>query len=213
MIDSFKHKGRRRKLMDLLREKGIYDENVLEAMNKIPRHLFLNSVFEEHAYEDKAFPILSNQTISQPFTVAFQSQLLHMSRGEKVLEIGTGSGYQAAVLVAMGVEVYTIERHKSLHRFSRSILQQIHFKPKYQGYGDGYKGLENYAPFDKIIVTAGANFIPKALLQQLKIGGILVIPLGEEIQVMTSVLKLDEDRFEKREHGQFQFVPMLKEKE
>ncbi len=213
MIDSFKHKGRRKKLMQELREKGITERNVLAGMYEVPRHLFLNSIFEEHAYEDKAFPILSDQTISQPFTVAFQTQLLQLQKGEKVLEIGTGSGYQAAVLVAMGAEVYTIERHKPLYRFSQSVLESIRLKPKYQSYGDGYLGLPNYAPFDKIIVTAGATIIPRALLEQLKIGGIMVIPLGEEVQTMTSILKISDQEFEKHEHGSFQFVPLLKEKE
>ncbi len=213
MIDSFKHKGRRKKLIQALSEKGITDTQVLEAMNKVPRHFFMNSVFEEHAYQDKAFPILANQTISQPYTVGFQSQLLQLQKGEKVLEVGTGSGYQAAVLVAMGAEVYTIERHKPLYEFSKSVLREINLRPKYQSYGDGFKGLENYAPFDKIIVTAGPNFIPKALLQQLKIGGILVIPVGNETQTMTSILKVSNTEFEKHEHGTFQFVPMLKEKE
>ncbi len=213
MIDSFKHKGRRKKLMEVLSEKGIYDEKVLDAMNQVPRHFFLNSIFEEHAYEDKAFPILSNQTISQPYTVAFQSQMLQLTPGEKVLEIGTGSGYQTAVLVAMKAEVYTIERHKSLYQFSKSILKEIGMKPKYQGYGDGYKGLSNYAPFDKMIVTAGAESIPKELLKQLSVGGLLIIPIGQEEQTMTSVLKLDEERYEQRTHGNFRFVPMLKKKE
>ncbi|MXV38717.1 protein-L-isoaspartate(D-aspartate) O-methyltransferase [Flavobacteriaceae bacterium Ap0902] len=212
-MESFKHKGKRRKLVELLQEKGIEDERVLNAINQVPRHLFLNSVFEDHAYEDKAFPIAADQTISHPYTVAFQSSLLDLHPGEKVLEIGTGSGYQTAVLVAMGAEVYTIERQKNLVDFSRNMLQKINLEPKYQTYGDGYKGLPSFAPFDKIIVTAGAPSLPTLLVQQLKIGGIAVIPIGEENQKMYTYLRVDERKYEQMEFGAYKFVPMLEKRD
>lgn len=212
-LDGFKHRGKRKQLINLLRKKGISDENVLEAMNKVPRHLFLTSAFEDHAYEDKAFPIAANQTISHPYTVAFQSSLLHISPGDKILEVGTGSGYQTAVLVAMRAEVYTIERQKSLVDFSRNILGKIQMEPRYQTYGDGYKGLPSFAPFDKIIVTAGAASLPSFLLQQLKIGGIAVIPIGENNQKMYSFLRVNERKYEQMEFGDYKFVPMLERKD
>lgn len=212
-LDTLKHKGKRNKLIQLLRTKGIGDEMVLEAMNQVPRHLFIDSIFEDLAYEDKAFPILSGQTISHPYTVAFQTQLLHVQRGEKILEIGTGSGYQTAVLVALGAQVFTIERQKELFEFSKKILKKIHFPPKYQTFGDGYQGISSFAPFDKIIVTAGAPNVPKILLQQLAIGGIMVIPIGDEAQKMYTILKLDINTFETMEFGDYQFVPMLENKE
>ncbi|TWP22941.1 protein-L-isoaspartate(D-aspartate) O-methyltransferase [Apibacter muscae] len=212
-LDTLKHKGKRNKLIQLLRSKGIGDEMVLEAMNQVPRHLFIDSIFEDLAYEDKAFPILSGQTISHPYTVAFQTQLLHVQRGEKILEIGTGSGYQTAVLVALGAQVFTIERQKELFEFSKKILKKIHFPPKYQTFGDGYQGISSFAPFDKIIVTAGAPNVPKMLLQQLAIGGIMVIPIGDEAQKMYTILKLDINTFETMEFGDYQFVPMLENKE
>ena len=213
MIDEFRHKGKRGQLVNLLREKGIEDENVLQAINKVPRHLFIDSAFEEFAYKDQAFPIGAGQTISHPFTVAKQSSLLHVNRGDKVLEIGTGSGYQAAVLVEMGAEVYTIERQKDLFDFSQRIFRKIKIRPKYATYGDGYKGLPSFAPFDRIIVTAGSASIPKTLLQQLKIGGIMVIPIGSENQMMTTFLRIGERDFEKMEFGDCQFVPMLERRE
>ncbi|WP_295842925.1 protein-L-isoaspartate(D-aspartate) O-methyltransferase [uncultured Apibacter sp.] len=207
--DTLKHKGKRNKLINLLKQKGITDEVVLNALNKIPRHLFIDSIFEDLAYEDRAFPILSNQTISHPYTVAFQTQLLHIQKGEKVLEIGTGSGYQTAVLVALGAQVYTIERQKELFDFSKKILRKINFLPKHQIFGDGYLGLPSFAPFDKIIITAGVPTMPKKLLEQLTIGGVMVIPIGEKEQKMYTVLKLDENTFETMEFGDYQFVPML----
>jgi protein-L-isoaspartate(D-aspartate) O-methyltransferase len=213
VIDDFKHKGKREQLIQTLRKKGIDDEEVLSAINKIPRHLFIDSAFEEHAYQDKAFPIAAGQTISHPYTVAKQTSLLHVSKGDKVLEVGTGSGFQAAVLVALGAEVYTIERQKELFDFSQRIFKKIRIKPKYATYGDGYKGLSAFAPFDRIIVTAGSPVIPKSLLQQLKIGGIMVIPLGKENQKMTTFLRVSEKEFEKMEFGDCQFVPMLERKE
>jgi len=213
VIDEFRHKGKRGQLVNLLREKGIEDENVLQAINKVPRHLFIDSAFEEFAYKDQAFPIGAGQTISHPFTVAKQSSLLHVNRGDKVLEIGTGSGYQAAVLVEMGAEVYTIERQKDLFDFSQRIFKKIKIRPKYATYGDGYKGLPSFAPFDRIIVTAGSASIPKTLLEQLKIGGIMVIPIGSENQMMTTFLRIGERDFEKMEFGDCQFVPMLERRE
>ncbi|ADX67894.1 MULTISPECIES: protein-L-isoaspartate(D-aspartate) O-methyltransferase [Weeksella] len=208
-VDEFKHKGKRKQLMELLYRKGIEDEKVLKAMNNIPRHLFIDSAFEEFAYRDEAFPIASGQTISHPYTVAFQTSLLHVHEGEKVLEIGTGSGYQTAVLVELGAEVFSIERQKELYDFSRLILNKINKKPRYQTFGDGYKGLPAFAPFDKIIVTAGAPYLPEELLKQLKLGGIMVIPIGKENQKMYTYLRLDDHNFEVLEFGDYQFVPML----
>jgi len=213
VIDDFKHKGKREQLIRMLREKGIEDNSVLEAMNKVPRHLFMDSAFEEFAYQDKAFPIAAGQTISHPFTVATQTSLLQLSKGEKVLEIGTGSGYQTAVLVLMGAEVYTIERQKELFDFSHRIFKKIRIKPMFATFGDGYQGMPAFAPFDRIIVTAGSPTIPKALLKQLKIGGMMVIPIGKNQQMMTVFLRLSEKDFEKVEFGDCQFVPMLERKE
>ena len=212
-VDDFKHQGRRKMLVDLLSSKGIEDRKVLEAINIVPRHLFLDSAFVEFAYRDEAFPIAAGQTISHPFTVASQTQLLDVHPNEKVLEIGTGSGYQTAVLVAIGAEVFTIERQKELFDFSKIILKKINLEPRYQTYGDGYKGLPSFAPFDKIIVTAGAPEIPTDLLQQLKIGGIMVIPVGEKSQQMIVIIRLEEDKFEKYLFGDFKFVPMLESRD
>ncbi len=212
-VDDFKHQGRRKMLVDLLSSKGIEDMKVLEAINIVPRHLFLDSAFVEFAYRDEAFPIAAGQTISHPFTVAFQTQLLDVHPNEKVLEIGTGSGYQTAVLVAIGAEVFTIERQKELFDFSKIILKKINLEPRYQTYGDGYKGLPSFAPFDKIIVTAGAPEIPKDLLHQLKVGGVMVIPVGEKSQQMIVIIRLNEDQFEKYEFGDFKFVPMLESRD
>ena len=212
-VDDFKHQGRRKMLVDLLSSKGIEDRKVLEAINIVPRHLFLDSAFVEFAYRDEAFPIAAGQTISHPFTVAFQTQLLDVHPNEKVLEIGTGSGYQTAVLVAIGAEVFTIERQKELFDFSKIILKKINLEPRYQTYGDGYKGLPSFAPFDKIIVTAGAPEIPNDLLHQLKVGGVMVIPVGEKSQQMIVVIRLDEEKYEKYEFGDFKFVPMLESRD
>lgn len=209
MKDEFKHKGQRLQLVNLLREKGINDENVLQAINQIPRHLFLNSAFENFAYQDKAFPIAAGQTISQPFTVATQSSLLELKKGEKVLEIGTGSGFQTAVLIAMGADVYTIERQKELFEFSQKMFKKIKLKPRYATYGDGYKGLPTFGPFDKILVTAGAENLPTKLLQQLKVGGKMIIPIGKEKQIMTIISRIDEKQYEQIQYGECQFVPML----
>ena len=213
MNDSFKHKGLRNQLVEIIKSKGINDEKVLNAIGNVPRHLFMDSGFIDHAYQDKAFPISANQTISQPFTVAFQTELLKLKKGDKVLEVGTGSGYQAAVLCELGANVYTIERQGELYKKVVNFLPTINYYPKKIIYGDGYGGLEDESPFDSIVVTAGAPLVPKALLNQLKIGGRLVIPLGENIQIMTLYVKISDDNFDIKEYGEFQFVPLLKEKE
>jgi protein-L-isoaspartate(D-aspartate) O-methyltransferase len=210
--DSAKHQGLRNQLIKLLQGRGITDIAVLDAINKIPRHLFLDSSFEDYAYQDKAFPIGSGQTISQPYTVAFQSQLLEVKKDQKILEIGTGSGYQTAVLCRMGAKVYSVERQNELFKKTSSLLPKLGVRPKHLSFGDGYKGLENHAPFDSIIVTAGAPIIPKPLMAQLKIGGRLVIPLGEENQIMTLLIRKNETQFEKHEFGDFKFVPLLENK-
>ena len=213
MNDSFKHKGLRKKLIQTIKSKGINNTNVLSAIGKVPRHLFMDSGFIDHAYQDKAFPIGADQTISQPFTVAFQTELLEVNKGDKVLEVGTGSGYQAAVLCELGANVFSIERQGELYKKVVNFLPSINYYPKKIVYGDGYKGLKEEAPFDSIIVTAGAPFVPKTLLNQLKIGGRLVIPVGENIQVMTLYVRVSEKKFNMKEFGEFQFVPLLKEKE
>jgi protein-L-isoaspartate(D-aspartate) O-methyltransferase len=210
--DTAKHQGLRNQLVNQLLEKGIKDKNVLEAIKKIPRHLFLNSSFEDFAYQDKAFPIDAGQTISQPFTVAFQSELLQVKKGDKILEIGTGSGYQTAVLCTLGAVVYSVERQNELFKKTSLLLPKLGIRPKHISFGDGYKGLPNHAPFDSIIVTAGAIEIPKALLSQLKIGGRLVIPVGDNVQVMTLIIRKNETQFEKKEYGDFRFVPLLEDK-
>lgn len=212
MKDTAKHQGLRNQLVSLLEQKGIKDRNVLEAIRKIPRHLFLESGFEEYAYQDKPFPIGAGQTISQPYTVAFQSELLQVKKEDKVLEIGTGSGYQTAVLFHMGAKVYSVERQNELFKTTSLLLPKLGIRPKHLSFGDGYKGLPNFAPFDSIIVTAGAPFIPKPLMAQLKIGGRLVIPVGESVQVMTLLIRKTETQFEKHEFGDFRFVPLLENK-
>lgn len=212
MIDNYRHQGKRKALLDKLQEKGITDVRVLAAMQLIPRHLFLDSGFEDHAYQDKAFPIGAGQTISQPYTVAFQTQLLAVQKDEKVLEIGTGSGYQTAVLCALGAKVYTLERQLELYKKTQLFLQKLGFRPKYASFGDGYLGLPEYAPFDKILVTAGAPYIPKPLMAQLKVGGKLVIPVGEDPQIMTVLTRISTKRFEKETFGEFRFVPLLENK-
>ncbi|WP_267739710.1 protein-L-isoaspartate(D-aspartate) O-methyltransferase [Myroides injenensis] len=212
MKDSAKHQGLRNQLVEVLKQKGIEDCSVLQAVRSVPRHLFLDSSFEDFAYQDKAFPIGAGQTISQPYTVAFQSQLLKVEKDDKILEIGTGSGYQTAVLVAMGARVYSIERQNELYRKTSNLLPKLGIRAKLLTFGDGYKGLPNYAPFDSIIVTAGAPYIPQALLGQVKVGGRIIIPLGEENQIMTELIRINETQFEKFEHGDFKFVPMLENK-
>ena len=211
MQDSFVHKGKRKILVEYLREKiGISDENVLKAMNEVPRHLFLESVFEDFAYEDRAFPIAANQTISHPSTVAEQTELLEVQEKEKILEIGTGCGYQTAVLVTMNAFVYTVERQKDLHDFAQKKLREMHLRPKFQSFGDGFLGLPTFAPFDKILVTCGAEILPTELLKQLKIGGKMVIPMGKtDEQILYRFTKISENEFEKEEFGAYKFVPML----
>ncbi len=210
--DTFRHKGLRKQLIDLLRTKGITDDNVLTAMNLIPRHYFFDSSFLEFAYEDKAFPIGSGQTISQPYTVAFQSELLMLEKGMRVLEVGTGSGYQASILAEMGARVFTIERQKLLYDTLKSLVPPLNYRIRLF-YGDGYAGLPVYAPFDRILITAAAPFIPEALVKQLKPGGILVAPVGKnDVQIMTRVTKVSETEIKSETHGTFRFVPMLTDK-
>ena len=212
MKDTFKHQGLRKQLVSLLKNKGIADVRVLEAMNKVPRHLFLDSSFEVHAYQNKAFPIGAEQTISHPFTVAFQSELMKLKENDEVLEIGTGCGYQTAVLLELGVKVYSIERQQELFKKTKLFLPKLGYRAKQLIFGDGYKGLPEYAPFDSIIVTAGAPFVPKPLLAQLKIGGRLVIPIGNDPQVMHLYVRTSATEFKKETFGEFRFVPMLADK-
>lgn len=212
MKDTLKHQGLRNQLVKSLALKGIADNNVLEAMAQIPRHLFMDSSFENFAYQDKAFPIGANQTISQPYTVAFQTAQLQVQEGDNILEIGTGSGYQTSVLIALKAKVYTIERQLELYKKVTLFLPKLGYHPKAMRFGDGYLGLPEFAPFDGIIVTAGAPFIPKELLSQLKIGGRLVIPVGIDVQIMTLIIRKGEKDFEKHELGDFKFVPMLEKK-
>lgn len=200
--------GAKKKLISTLREKGFNDEQVLAAFDKVDRHLFLDSFLWDKAYEDAALPIYCDQTISQPSTVAFQTMLLQVKQGEKVLEIGTGSGFQAAILGAMGARVFSVERHLELFSRAKSILQKINDRIILR-FGDGFQGFEKYAPYDKIIVTCGAPEIPAALLQQLKPGGIMVIPVGTDSQVMKRLTKIDEENYKEEEFGNFNFVPML----
>lgn len=208
--DTLRLQGLRKRLVEGIRIKGIKDEKVLAAIGKVPRHLFMDSSFIQFAYKDQAFPIGSGQTISQPFTVAMQTLLLKVERYDKILEIGTGSGYQAAVLLEMGATVYTIERQRELYLKCQSLLPQIGYNPKFF-YGDGYKGLPTYGPFDKIIITAGTPVIPEDLLTQLKVGGRMVIPMGpREKQTMYVLVKTSETEYYKESHGTFVFVPMLK---
>jgi len=210
--DTHKHKGLRNQLVKIIEGKGIHDKNVLNAIATVPRHLFMDSGFVDFAYQDKPFPIAADQTISQPYTVAFQTELLQVQPNHSILEIGTGSGYQTAVLIEMEAKVYTIERQKELFKKTKTFLPKIGYHPKKVIFGDGYKGLPENAPFDGIIVTAGAPFVPKPLLSQLKIGGRLVIPVGSDVQIMTLYIRTSEKDFEKHELGQFRFVPMLKKK-
>lgn len=212
MKDTHKHKGLRNQLVQTINTKGIVNKEVLKAIGNVPRHLFMDSGFVDFAYQDKAFPIAADQTISQPYTVAFQTELLQVKPNDKILEIGTGSGYQTAVLIEMGAKVFTIERQRELFKKTNFFLPKIGYKPKKIVFGDGYKGLPDDAPFDGIIVTAGAPNVPKVLLSQLKIGGRLVIPIGNAVQIMTVFVRTSEKDFEKHEHGEFRFVPMLKER-
>ncbi len=207
--DSFRHKGLRSRLVEELAAKGITNRSVLSAVEAVPRHLFLDSSFVKIAYQDKAFPIGSGQTISQPSTVAFQSQLLEVKNGDRVLEVGTGSGYQAAVLCEMGLQVFTIERQPGLFKRVQTFLPLLGYNRLKMFLGDGYEGLPAFAPFDAIMVTAGAASMPRKLLLQIKIGGVMVVPIGSSKQVMTRIRRLSDDDFEQEEFGECAFVPML----
>ena len=214
ITDSIRHQGLRKKLIDQIREMGIESEKVLTAMMKVPRHIFLDSSFEDFAYQNKAFPIDADQTISHPYTVAFQTEVLNIQKGDKVLEIGTGCGYQTCVLYHLGAKVYSIERQYKLFNKTKNLLPKLNIKAQLY-YGDGYEGLVDLAPFDKIIVTAGAPELPKKLFQQLKIGGMMIIPLGVEQQIMTLIIKSSESgyesiTFDNYQDDYFRFVPMLK---
>ncbi len=208
--DTFRHKGLRARLVQTIREKGIKDEKVLDAIYRMPRHLFMDTGFINFAYKDQAFPIGEGQTISQPFTVAFQTELLEVEKHQKILEIGTGSGYQAAILLEMGARVYTIERQRTLYLKTQTMLYGMGYKAKCF-YGDGFKGLKSFEPFDRILITAAAPEVPDTLLSQLKIGGKLVVPIGGSFsQRMFLIEKTGEDQYKKSSHGSFIFVPMLK---
>ncbi|MBA3647095.1 MAG: protein-L-isoaspartate(D-aspartate) O-methyltransferase [Chitinophagales bacterium] len=209
--DTFRHKGMRKKLMEVIRSRGISDTAVLQAMENVPRHLFaFDSAFIERAYEDNAFPIGQGQTISQPYTVAYQTQLLRVQKGDKILEVGTGSGYQACILSEMQARILTIERLRPLYERSKIILKALGYSHIKCFYGDGYEGLPTFAPFDKILVTAAAPFVPEKLIQQLNVGGILVIPIGSgDIQSMTRLIKISSSEIKEEVFDQFKFVPML----
>ncbi|WP_410221287.1 protein-L-isoaspartate(D-aspartate) O-methyltransferase [Pedobacter sp.] len=208
-VDNYREKGARKKLVEQLRERGISDEKVLKAIGKVPRHFFFDETFWSQAYKDIAFPIGEGQTISQPYTVAYQTELLHIQKGDKVLEIGTGSGYQTCILMELGAEVYTIERQENLYNHTIKVLPGMGYHANFF-LGDGSKGIAAHAPYNKIIVTAGAPFVPELLLKQLKIGGILVIPVGDEkTQKMLTVIRVSENDFEKIELDTFRFVPLV----
>lgn len=209
MQDTYKHKGMRKQLIDQLRQKGITDERVLEAFDAIPRHFFLDLAFEQQAYSNVAFQIGSGQTISHPYTVAFQTSILELKKGEKVLEIGTGSGFQTCILCSLGMKVFSIERQRELYIKAKKIIDHFRFTPKLF-FGDGYEGKETYAPFDKILVTCGAPFIPQKLLKQLKTGGMMVIPVGDlDSQEMHRITKISDSEYKEEVFGNFSFVPML----
>lgn len=212
LLDTFAHKGKRKQLVKILVQKGITNKKVLNAIGTIPRHLFMDSGFVDHAYIDKAFPIGAEQTISQPFTVAKQTELLNLEKGAKILEIGTGSGFQTAVLIEMGMHVFSIERQNELFKKTKLFLPKLGYRAKKLIFGDGYKGFKEEAPFDGIVVTAGAPFVPKPLMSQLKIGGRLVIPIGSENQIMTLITRISQTEFKKEEFGEFRFVPLLENK-
>lgn len=210
--DTPKHQGQRLQLVQLLKDKGITDPHVIAALERVPRHWFMDAGLESHAYKNKAYPIAAEQTISHPYTVAFQSQLIGVKPGDKVLEIGTGSGYQTAILKALNVQIYTIERQRELFKKSQRLFQSIGLRPKKSILGDGYAGLPEAAPFDAILVTAGAPHLPQALLEQLAVGGRLVIPIGNDPQIMYRYTRTGEKTMDKETFGEFRFVPMLKNK-
>ena len=210
--DTYKHRGMRNQLAEVVESKGIRDKKVLDAIRAVPRHLFMDSSFEDHAYQDKAFPIAEEQTISQPYTVAFQTELLQLKPGDKILEIGTGSGYQSAILLHLKARVYTIERQLKLYKKTKLFFEKMGYRPKKYIFGDGYNGIPEEAPFSGIIVTAAAPSIPKALMSQLAIGGRMVIPVGVEDQVMTLITRTSDKEFKRQEFGSFRFVPMLGDK-
>ncbi len=211
-IDNYREKGARKQLVDILKKKGIEDEAVLKAIGKVPRHYFFDETFWNQAYKDIAFPIGEGQTISQPYTVAYQTELLHIKKGDKVLEIGTGSGYQACILLELGAKLFTIERQEKLYERTIQVLPYMGYKPQFF-LGDGSKGIAEHAPYDKIIVTAGAPLVPETLLKQLAIGGIMVIPVGdEESQKMVTILKTAENDYEKHVLDTFRFVPLVGDK-
>lgn len=208
-IDNYREKGARKKLVEHLKSRGIADQKVLDAIGKVPRHYFFDETFWNQAYRDIAFPIGDGQTISQPYTVAYQSELLHVKKGDKVLEIGTGSGYQTCILLELGAEVYTIERQENLYQRAIQVLPYMGYKPNFF-LGDGSKGIEEHAPYDKIIVTAGAPFVPEVMLKQLKMGGIFVIPVGDEkSQKMMTIIRVGENDFDRIELDTFRFVPLV----
>ena len=212
MLDGFRHKGLRRKMIDYLKsKKGIINQNVLDAMISVPRHLFLDSSFLEFAYEDKAFPIGNDQTISSLYTVAFQTDLLDVNKGEKILEIGTGSGYQTSILSFLGAKVYSVERHRDLYRKAKLLLSKLNYHANLY-YADGYLGISEEAPFDKILLTCGATEVPEVLLSQLKEGGLMVIPIGLKEQIMTVIIKLSNGKVRKIEYENFKFVPFLRDR-
>lgn len=208
-VDNYREKGARKKLVEILKERGISDAKVLRAIGKVPRHFFFDETFWNQAYRDIAFPIGDGQTISQPYTVAYQTELLHIQKGNKVLEIGTGSGYQTCILMELGADVYTIERQENLYARAIKVLPGMGYNANFF-LGDGSKGIEAHAPYDKIIVTAGAPFVPEILLKQLKIGGILVIPVGDEkSQKMITVIRVSENEYDRIELDTFRFVPLV----
>jgi protein-L-isoaspartate(D-aspartate) O-methyltransferase len=212
MVDTYRHKGMRKKLVESIKQKGITDERILNAINKIPRHLFLDSSFLEYAYDDKPFPIGSGQTISQPYTVAFQSELLDIKKGDKVLEIGSGSGYQACVLEELGAKVFSIERQRKLYLKTKEFIAGLGYKVRFF-YGDGNKGVPAFAPFDRILITAAAPDISAELIQQLKPGGKIIAPIGKgDIQTMIRITKTSDNKLIEENFGSFRFVPMLKNK-
>ncbi len=212
MIDTSKHQGQRKQLVDQLKDKGINDTKVLDAIATVPRHLFMDPALEDYSYLDKAFPIAAGQTISQPYTVAFQTQLLKVKNGEKVLEIGTGSGYQASILVNLGVKLYTIERQQELYKKASRLLNNLGLKPKKTIFQDGTLGLAEHSPYDAIIVTAAAETVPKIFLDQLSVGGRLVVPVGKNSQKMIRYTKIKENKIKREVFGNFRFVPLLKNK-